>query len=281
MFPQGLLKAIDLLIGKLFHNSSMRSISTPPPHSVLLIGGLDPTAGAGLAADCASVTALGCHPLPTITAITAQNTHRVSNVWASTAEQLDKQLSTLLEEWRPSAIKVGMLPNVELLEVVLQHQAKLASTPFVVDPVLLSSSNGSLSHITVAQFRPLLAACTVCTPNHAEAIALTSANNAEDAAQEIASWGCSVLLTGTDSSDTATIPHTLHSNGKVFAFESARLSGQFHGSGCTLASGIAASLANGHSLNDSISLSLKHVDQALRNAFSPSASSPQLIPRHL
>lgn len=255
------------------------------PPSVLLIGGLDPTSGAGISADCAAVTSLGCHPLPIVTAITAQNTSVVSNCWPVTNSQLSKQLLAVLDEWQPQAIKIGLVPSSELLVCLAEIlRARTTLPPIVIDPVGVSSSGAALSTATPADWAPLLALATVCTPNHKEALFLSDKDDIELAISVLNRSSHATLLTGTDSSSGKKITHQLYrpqeADQAIRSFEVTRRQGNFHGSGCALASAIAAHLAHGAELTAAIENALQDVDRWMDNAFSPSESAAQMILRH-
>jgi hydroxymethylpyrimidine/phosphomethylpyrimidine kinase len=271
----------------LFHNSSMTSVaSAVKPPSVLAIGGLDPTSGAGISADCAALTSLGCHPLPVITASTAQNTSAVTNCWPVTNSQLSEQILTLLSEWQPQAIKIGLIANSEQIACLVDiFSAYDPLPPIVIDPVGISSSGSSMSTATADDWAPLLAIATLCTPNHREALFLSKQRDVNDAIAVLRQTINAILLTGTDSSNGNKIPHTLHwaesTTQPATSFQMDRRDGSFHGSGCALSSAIAAHLAHKLELTVAIDHALKDVDRWMSKAFFPSESSPQMILRHL
>lgn len=255
------------------------------PPAVLIIGGLDPTSGAGITADCAAVSALGCHPLAVITASTAQNTSEVTACLPVTNSHLKNQLQTLLREWTPDAIKIGLVPNLELLNCIVEVLSSISNIPPVVlDPVGTSSSGTQLSGVSAANWQPLLRLALVITPNHQEAMYLTNTTDVTQAKHSLTALSEVLLLTGTDSTFGNMITHHLsdtRSKGKVEReFQVLRKPGSYHGSGCALASAIAAHLAQGEALENAVEASLNNVDRWISGAFLPSDKAKQMILRH-
>lgn len=261
----------------------LATLDTPRP--VLVIGGLDPTTGAGITADCAAVVSLGAHPLAVLTASTAQNTHAVTNSWPVTATQLREQIMTLLAEWQPAAIKIGLIPNSETASCLVDIFASANTLPpLVVDPVCVSSSGSVLSTASKDDWMQLLQLSTVCTPNHREALHLSGADTISAAIARLSEVAQAVLLTGTDSSSGDCITHHLYRNtvsgSQSHEFVVQRQVGHYHGSGCALASAIATHLALGLELESAISTALADVERWMALAFLPSTSSQQKILRH-
>lgn len=255
------------------------------PRPVLVIGGLDPTSGAGITADCAAVSSLGSHPLAVITAPTAQNTSAVTHCWPVTNSQLREQILTLLDEWQPAAIKVGLVPNAELLKCLVDTLSSMDPLPpLVLDPVGISSSGSVLSTATQADWMQLLALSTLCTPNHHEALHLSGKHDIDSAIAALSDRSQAILVTGTDAESSGDISHCLHwspaFNKASRTYISTRHNGNFHGSGCALASSIATHLAYGLTLESAVETALSDVDRWIRNAFLPSDKSPQMILRH-
>jgi len=113
----------------------MKSLPT-----VLTIAGSDCSAGAGIQADLKSIHANGGYALTVATAVTAQNSHGVKQVYALPAEQVKAQLNAIIEDYKIAAIKIGMLANAQIMEVVIECLKPLQEVPIVLDTVLLSSS---------------------------------------------------------------------------------------------------------------------------------------------
>lgn len=160
---------------------------TPPLRCVLTIGGLDPSGGAGLTADARAVAAFGAHALPVITAVVAQNTCGVRSWEAVTPTMLAAQLDVLLEDVHPDAVKIGMLPGVAEAEVVASQLRELRKAtpalPIIIDPVFAPSNGPAFSdEATIAAIAGhLLPLCEVVTPNVPEAARLSGLPPARDA----------------------------------------------------------------------------------------------------
>mgnify|MGYP000082464367 CR=1 FL=1 len=169
---------------------------------VLVISGHDPSGGAGQIADVQTVSALGAHPALAITALTEQNTQNAYAVFATPADQVRAQLERLAEDMRPAAIKIGLLPSVDVAAAILPTLDALDGVPIVLDPVLIASGGGALAESSLVPFlkAQLLKRCTVITPNLPEAAALTGETNPQAAADALLRLGARwALVTGGDA----------------------------------------------------------------------------------
>lgn len=224
--------------------------SNPP---VLAIGGHDPSGGAGIIADAQALLALGAWPLTVISCLTAQNTQLIKQVTYQPVAVFEQQLETILADFYPAAIKLGVLGSLGLQEAVASLLQRHPEVPVVLDPVLTSSSGTSFSdsdliaHLKTA----IIPWCTVITPNLPELDRLVPGNlSVEQKALELLKLGCkAVLVTGTHSQAKAVknLFFTL-STSEPTVNRWQRLAGEYHGSGCTLASAIAALIARGEAL---------------------------------
>jgi len=240
-------------------------MSSSPP-LVLVFAASDPTGGAGLQADVLSVAAMGCHPLSVLTAFTVQDTRGVSSVHPISAEHVRAQARALLSEMNVAAVKLGVLGSIENAQAI---SALLPDAPVVLDPVLASARGDPLaSRDTI---KVLLSKTTIATPNTMEAQALGGVKAMLDA-------GCRyVLLTGTHA-DTKEVVNILHDErGAVREDRWQRLPGSYHGSGCTLASAIAASLAKGLDIQKAVQEAQAFTWNALKHGFRPAEG--QFIPK--
>lgn len=248
---------------------------------VLVFGGTDPTGGAGLPADIQTLTRLGCHPAPIVTAITIQDSHRVHGYEAIDASRVGMQAGVILKDFECSVIKTGMLATAATVQQVAER-AQRYRLPVVVDPVLASGAGDALADDDLlAALRQLLLPHTLlATPNTHEARALAGGETDPDAqARLIADFGCRwLLITGThDEADDKEITHRLYHQGEpVRTFTQPRLPGEFHGSGCTLASACAAFIAGGVEMESVIEQALVYTHRSLTRAIAPGKG--QLIP---
>jgi hydroxymethylpyrimidine/phosphomethylpyrimidine kinase len=244
----------------------------PPPPLVLSFAATDPTGGAGLQADVLTLAALGCHPLSVATAITVQDTHGVSRVQALDAALVSEQAERLLSELQVAAIKIGVVASAASASAIAALLAALPRVPVVLDPVLASGRGDSLADAAVlaAMRERLLPRTTVLTPNTREARALGGV-------AECLARGCQyVLVTGTHA-DTPEVVNTLHGAGGIVREDRwPRLPGSYHGSGCTLASAIAARLAHGDAVPEAVRAAQDYTWHALQRGFRP--ASGQYLP---
>jgi hydroxymethylpyrimidine/phosphomethylpyrimidine kinase len=218
------------------------------PPIVLTFAASDPTGGAGLQADLLTLAALGCHPLSVLTALTVQDTSGVEHIESVAAELVTRQASRVLAETRVAAFKAGVLGSPENVRAVAAIATAYARVPLVLDPVLASGRGDPLASDAAlkALLEALVPRATVVTPNTLEAKRLGGA-------QRLLELGCRyVLLTGTHEASDEVTNKLYDSGGLVREDRWRRLPGSYHGSGCTLASAIAAQLAKGHAVPDAV-----------------------------
>jgi hydroxymethylpyrimidine/phosphomethylpyrimidine kinase len=240
------------------------------PPIVLTFAASDPTGGAGLQADLLTLAALGCHPLSVLTGLTVQDTSGVEHLECIAADLVTRQASRLLAESNAAAFKVGVLGSADNVRAVAAIAAAHAQVPLVLDPVLASGRGDPLASDAVlgALLDLLVPRATVVTPNTLEAKRLGGA-------MRMLELGCRyVLVTGTHEK-TAEVSNKLYdSTGLVREDRWRRLPGSYHGSGCTLASAIAAQLAKGHGVPDAVREAQEFTWQALAAGFRTGAGQP-------
>jgi hydroxymethylpyrimidine/phosphomethylpyrimidine kinase len=239
--------------------------------SLLCVGGHDPSGAAGVQADAEAARAAGAHACTVITCLTAQDTCGVSRIWPQSAEQVQEQCRLVLNDSAIGAIKIGLLGSSRMARVLCDLTAERPDLPIVLDPVLASSAGQSLSDAAMLnQMRKnLVGRCTLATPNLPEARTLSSATEPDDCAERLLENGCSwVLITGTHAPDEDVINRLYGKDGFRREWSWPRLSGEFHGSGCTLASAIAARIAQGVDTESAVDQAQKYtwksLDLALR-----------------
>ncbi|GLR64070.1 bifunctional hydroxymethylpyrimidine kinase/phosphomethylpyrimidine kinase [Marinospirillum insulare] len=222
-----------------------------PP--VLAIGGHDPSSGAGIIADAQAILGLGAWPITLISCLTAQNTQQVKQITYQPIEALQLQLEVLLADFTPAAIKLGVLGSLEVQELVAKLIKRYPQTSLVIDPVLASTSGTSFTSDSLIGHlkEEILPYATLITPNLQELEQLVpNKETVESQAQELIKLGCkAVLVTGVHK-QTHTVRNLLFTNStnEPLVNRWQRLEGEFHGSGCTLASAVAALLARGEAL---------------------------------
>lgn len=223
--------------------------SSPP--IVLSFAASDPTGGAGLQADLLTIASLGCHPVSVVTALSVQDTRGVERLIAVEPDLVAAQARSLFEDLPVAAFKLGVLGSVRNVQVVAALLAERPAAPVVLDPVLASGRGDPLADAQTEQAlrQSLFARTTVLTPNSVEARRLAGAApdaSLPDCALRLAELGCRyVLVTGTHEAGKQVLNVLYDARGVVREDRWHRLAGSFHGSGCTLASALAALLAKG------------------------------------
>lgn len=249
------------------------------PPIVLAFAASDPTGGAGLQADLLTAAAMGCHPLSVVTAITVQDTNGVESMQALDAALVESQARRLLAETRVNAFKLGVLGSARTVAAIARLLAEHPDVPVVCDPVLASGRGDRLAgEDTIAALRELiLPQATVMTPNSGEARRLAAEHELAACARKLIDMGAEyVLITGTHEAGDEVV-NTLYDAGGVLREDRwQRLPASYHGSGCTLASAIAAALANGQQVAEAVRDAQEFTWQSLAAGFRTGAG--QLLP---
>ena len=265
----------------------MNNRQTPPhPPIVLTFAASDPSGGAGIQADLMALSANGCHPLSVLTALTVQDTVGVAKILPFDSDWISEQARVLLADIPVNTFKIGMLGNISNIEAIAEILAEHPDAPLVFDPVLASGRGDAFAdkEMIVAIQELLLPRSTVLTPNSIEARRLTARSQEDEAsiplptcAERLIELGCQyVLLTGTHE-DTPLVSNDLYTRqGLVRSDRWERLPGSYHGSGCTLASAVAAHLAHGLSVEEATRKAQEYTWQALAAGFLPGKG--QFIP---
>ena len=253
---------------------------------VLTFAASDPTSGAGMQADLLTIASMGCHGLSVVTGITVQDTAGVEDILVIDAEWVEDQARALLEDVPVAAFKVGVVGSVENLQVIAEIASDYPDIPLIVDPVLASGRGDSFADedLIVAMRELLLPITTVLTPNSIEARRLAAGDDDADTelslaqcAERLAKMGVEyTLITGTHE-NTANVVNSLYGpEGLIRSDEWQRLPGSYHGSGCTLASAIAATMANGLDIPEAVREAQEYTWQSLQAGFRPGMG--QFIP---
>ena len=241
---------------------------------VLIIAGSDSGGGAGIQADIKTVTMLGGHAMTAITAITAQNTLGVTGVWPLPVAAVLAQIDAVEADLGVDAVKIGMIGSAEVAGAVAERLAAMAGIPIVFDPVMIATSGSVLAdEETVAAFQRLMRIATLVTPNLPELAALVGASieNEDDltgAARFLASdAGVAVLAKGGHLPGHEVVDTLVLADGGHVRWSAARIATRHnHGTGCTLASGIATGLGAGLNLADAVLRAGDYVRAALSAA---------------
>ena len=256
------------------------------PAIVLTFAATDPSGGAGIQADLMTTCALGCHCLSVITAITVQDSIGVDRVEPVPAAILELQARKILADVPVNAFKIGLIGSAENVAAIASILADYPDVPVVFDPVLASGRGDSMATGAMidAMRNRLLPRTTILTPNSLETRRLAGAKRAgvpqeplASCARQLIALGCHhVLVTGTHE-ETPRVVNTLYGpSGVIRADPWDRLPDSYHGSGCTLASAVAAFLAHGFAIDEAVRKAQEYAWQTLFHAFR--AGQGQLIP---
>lgn len=245
---------------------------------VLSIAGFDPSGGAGVLADIKTFSAFGCFGTAAITSLTSQNTMAVYGAVHQSAETLRAQIEPVVSDFQIAAVKTGMLPTRETIEVTAEMIEHCRLPNVVVDPVIRSTSGFDLIDESAMKFliERLLPLARVITPNMAEAERLTGfevsdldgMKRAAERIYELAKpkiRNRSVLVKGGHLPDEAT--DVLFDGERFQLFRAPKIATRnTHGTGCTLSSAIAALLANGCEVAEAIAQAKRYLEAALQSA---------------
>lgn len=238
--------------------------------TALTIAGSDSSGGAGIQADLKTMTLNGVYAMSVITALTAQNTTGVRAIEESTPKFLEMQIDAVFEDIYPDAVKIGMVSSKNLIRVIAERLRHYDANNVVLDPVMVATTGSVLMKNDAVKtlIDELLPIAKLITPNIPEGEVLSglSIKNKEDMLRAAKKMGdeyhCAVLLKGGHSINDAN--DLLYENGEMRWFEGKRIDNpNTHGTGCTLSSAIAANLAKGFSLSESIKRSKKYISGAL------------------
>ena len=238
--------------------------------TALTVAGSDCSGGAGIQADIKTMTMNGVYAMSAVTALTAQNTTGVRSILESSAEFLGEQIDMIFEDIRPDAVKIGMVANSDLIRVISERLRRYEAKNIVVDPVMVATSGSALMKTDAVRTltEELFPIASVVTPNISEAEVLSAMTIADEADMEAAAkqigdaYGCAVLLKGGHSVNDAN--DLLYAGGELTWFMGRRIDNpNTHGTGCTLSSAIAANLAKGFSLKESVGRAKNYISDAL------------------
>ena len=242
---------------------------------VLIVAGSDSGGGAGIQADIKTVTAMNGFAATAITALTAQNTEGVHGVVGVEPAFIARQIEVVLSDIGADALKTGMLHSAEVIEVVASEIAKhAAGVPLVVDPVMVAKGGHRLllTEAEAALRDTLLPMAALITPNLPEAEVLAgfpvrTEADMKRAAERLAALGAGAVLMKGGHLEGDRVVDLLFQDGRFDRFEDARIASRStHGTGCTLASAIAAGLAQKMTLKDAVTRARDYVRRAIETA---------------
>lgn len=248
---------------------------TATVRTALAIAGSDPSGGAGIQADLKTFSALGVYGMAAITALTAQNTLEVTGVHEVPPEFVVQQIETVFADITPDAVKTGMLANAEVTREVARLARELDFRNLVVDPVMVAKSGDRLlrEDAVNALREQLIPVAFVLTPNLPEASdilgrPLRNVYEMRDAARMIHALGASNVVIKGGHLPGPTVTDILFDGADFHEFTGPRIETRnTHGTGCTLASAIAAYLARGESVPAAVGKAKDYLTGALREAY--------------
>jgi len=240
---------------------------------VLTIGGSDSSGGAGIQGDLKTFSALSCYGMSVITALTAQNTQGVQEVQDIPSKFISSQITSIFDDIRVDAVKIGMLFNASVVKTVAKCLYEYKDLPIVLDPVMFAKSGDRLIEETAIEVikKNLFPLATIVTPNIAEAAALVgrhiqSPKDIEIATLELCSLGPEAIVVKGGNLTTQRSDDCMVTKGNRLKWlKQKRIPTQnTHGTGCTFSSAIASFLAQSYSIEDAIRLAKKYLTGALK-----------------
>ncbi|RKG37171.1 hydroxymethylpyrimidine/phosphomethylpyrimidine kinase [Acinetobacter rongchengensis] len=250
--------------------------------TVLCFSGLDPSGGAGLQADIEAIGQSGAHAAIACTALTIQNSQQVFGFEATSKQLLLAQANAVVGDLPIKVVKSGMLGTTDNIAALAEFLREHPDYLYVLDPVLVANSGGSLGdqQTLVQAFVELIPLATILTPNTVELRALTGETDIEKATAKLFAMGAQAVLVKGGHEDTPDyIRNALYVNGQMLTESKCpRLAGEYHGSGCSLASFIAGRLAVGDNLKTAVQHAETWLFGVLKNAETP-VEGGQKIPK--
>jgi len=249
---------------------------------LLCVGGHDPGGGAGIQADAEAARAVGIHACSVISCLTDQDSCGVVRLWPRQPGLIGDQCRRVLADSQVGALKIGLLGSSRTVRALCGLATEHPRLPLILDPVLASGKGRWVADaLLVNQLRDnLLGRCTLVTPNLPEARILSGFEAPDDCAQRLLETGCPwVLITGTHAPGDEVINRLYGHDHSRREWSWPRLQGEHHGSGCTLASAVAARIVRGLDPEDAAAEAQAYTWESLSRALRTGRC--QLIPNRL
>jgi len=237
---------------------------------VLSFSGHDPSGGAGVQADIETIISHQCHSCSVITALTEQDSCNIKKIIPQKAQDIIEQANTVLNDFQVKSIKIGLIGHHETASAIHSILSQHPHIPVILDPVLAAGGGASLADgkLVTCIREELIPRSTVMTPNSEEARILAQQSNLVDCGQALVAKGCGyVLITGAHEQSKTVDNQLFQEKDETEVFSWGRLKGEYHGSGCTLASSIAAIMAHGLDPFTAISEAQEYTWNALEAAY--------------
>ena len=235
--------------------------------NVLSIGGSDPSSGAGIQSDVRTFENHQVYGFTVITAITSQNTKKISKIVAITPKNIKSQLESVLSDFKIDAIKIGMVYDTSIIKAV-HTMIKNQQCPIIVDPIIESTTKTVLlKKSAIMDYRKMIIPlATVITPNKKESKILSGCNKVEDAAKRLQELGArNVIITGFRESDRVIEDFVMESENS-YVLKGKKIKMINHGSGCNYSASITASLAKKKSIHEAVRIAKEYVYQSIKNS---------------
>jgi len=235
--------------------------------NILSIGGSDPSSGAGIQSDIKTFSNHDVYGFTVVTAITSQNTRKVTSVEPVSTKSLRAQLDSILSDFHIDAIKIGMVYNSQIIKVI-HSKLRNIRVPIVVDPIIKSTTGAILlKKSALRDYKKMMVPLAdVITPNKYEAKVLSGTSNTNKSAKKIQSMGAKcVIITGATSSNSQISDFVLEEN-KEYVISGKKIPIRNHGSGCNYSASIAVSLAKGNTVRYAVKAAKDYVYQSIKNS---------------
>ena len=233
--------------------------------NILSIGGSDPSSGAGIQSDIKTFYNHESYGFTVVTAITSQNTKKVTSIEPVSTKILRMQIDSILSDFHIDAIKIGMVYNSQIIRTI-NSKLRSVKVPIVVDPIIKSTTGATLlkKNALPDYKKMIIPLADVITPNKYEARVLSGISNTNKSAKKIQLMGAKcVIITGATSSNGKISDFVLEENSE-YVISGKKIPIRNHGSGCNYSASIAASLANGNTIRDAVKTAKDYVYQSIK-----------------
>jgi len=235
--------------------------------NILSIGGSDPSSGAGIQSDVKTFSNHNVYGFTAVTAITSQNTRKVTSIEPVSTKSLRAQLDSILSDFHIDAIKIGMVYNSQIIKVI-HSKLRNIKVPIVIDPIIKSTTGATLlkKNALYNYKKMIVPLADVITPNKYEAKVLSGTSNINKSAKKIQLMGANcVIITGVTSSNSQISDFILEEN-KKYVISGKKIPIRNHGSGCNYSASIAVSLAKGNTIRYAVKAAKDYVYQSIKNS---------------
>jgi len=235
--------------------------------NILSIGGSDPSSGAGIQSDVKTFSNHNVYGFTAVTAITSQNTRKVTSIEPVSTKSLRAQLDSILSDFHIDAIKIGMVYNSQIIKII-HSKLRNIKVPIVVDPIIKSTTGATLLKKSALNDykKMIIPLAYVITPNKYEAKILSGISNIKKSAKKIQAMGAKcVIITGATSSNSHISDFVLEEY-KEFMISGKKIPTRNHGSGCNYSASISISLAKGNTIHYAVKTAKDYVYQSIRNS---------------